>query len=105
MSLRRKPDSDTAERLRQFTVVCKIAFQIGRGATVGRTHMPGLINIGVSEFDLSENDYKRCVGAAQNFIAELSELSRLRKEAGRPATSEDMRLACHGRQSVSPVVS
>ena len=66
-------DPDLAERLRQFIVVCKVAFRIRRGATVGGKQA-GLENIAKNEFGLSDTYYLSGVGRARNLVDEIEAL-------------------------------
>lgn len=74
--------TDLDERLRQFEVVCKTACKIVGHSTQKYMHLRhagGLEGIGEREFGLTASQVKRCVARARNFLWEVDEAARVRK--------------------------
>lgn len=97
MTRKTKVTAEKAERLRQFEVVCKVALQLGRGATRGGTQA-GLYRIGREEFGLVNNEINCGLGRAQNFLYAVNEATRARnarelKRKPTPFIVRDERLA------------
>lgn len=77
-------DPDLQERMRQFEVVAKVAMQIPHRSVF---NLPpnageiGLVELGMTEFSLSRNQSRICIGLARDLLAEVDKRDRNRNHS------------------------
>ncbi len=78
--MKKCPEKDLAERLRQFSVVCKVAIQTtwGLGSTV---HNLGLKQLGRDKYGLDKYQVFYCVGRAWDHLEEVRHAERERNRS------------------------
>jgi hypothetical protein len=69
-----KNEADLADRMRQFEVVCKVAFQTdaARYYSSGTGERISLYKIAEEHFGLNNHQSRKCIGRAQNMLADVS---------------------------------
>jgi hypothetical protein len=73
-------DSELAERLHQFEVVCRTLLKTATTTTGGKKRKNSMTEIG-KQFGLSKQHIHYCVGRAKNFWDDVRELERARNAA------------------------
>lgn len=64
---------ETAESMRQFEVVAKVAIQSGVCHYGASRHRVSVLNIGMNQFGLSRNQSSICLGRAQVMLSDVSD--------------------------------